>query len=135
MTEEHDSAERDIAVQIPAGLRDHLLCDAHGDCLPLIHVHSVVKQEAGGSLPTRQEVLLRTVRSLIGDGLMVVGRIGGEDVECVEPWDLSLDDAMARIHQRYVVQHDDRDWVFGIWFALTERGEQAAQALEARKSE
>ena len=70
-----------------------------------------------------------TVRSLIVDGLMVVGHIVGGSDERVEPWNTSLDDAMARIHDDYVVHHDDRDWVFGIWFALTERGERAAEAL------
>ena len=65
---------------------------------------------------------------------MVVGQIGGGTDERVEPWDMSLDDAMARIYDEYVVHHDDRDWVFRIWFALTDTGEQAAQVLEARTS-
>ena len=66
---------------------------------------------------------------------MVVGRIGGDIVEQVDPWNLSPDDAMARIHDEYVVHHDDRGWVFGIWFALTEQGERVAEALERKKSE
>jgi hypothetical protein len=77
---------------------------------------------------------LRTVRSLIDDGLMVVGNIVGASDERVEPWDMLLDDAMARIHDEYVVHHDDQNWVFRTWFALTARGQQAAEALN-KKSE
>lgn len=69
------------------------------------------------------------VRSLIDERLMVVGRIVGASDERVEPWDMSLDDAMARIYDEYVVHHDDQNWVFGIWFALTDSGERAAEAL------
>lgn len=70
-----------------------------------------------------------TVRSLIEDGLMVIGNIEGESDERVEPWDMSLDHAMARIHDEYVVHHDGRNWVWRTWFALTERGERVAEAL------
>ena len=66
---------------------------------------------------------------------MVVGEIVGASDERVEPWNMSLDDAMAQIRDDYIVRHEDGSWVFGIWFALTERGERAAQALEAKKSE
>lgn len=135
MTGEYDSGDLESVVSLLGRLREHLLRDALGECLPLALVHSVVTQETDGSLSTRQKVLLQTVRSLIEDGLMVVGRIGGEADECVEPWDMSLDDAMARIYDEYVVHHDDRNWVFRTWFALTERGEQAARALEATNSE
>ena len=70
-----------------------------------------------------------TVRSLIDDGLMVIGNIDGGSDERVEPWDLSLDDAMARICDEYVVHHEDRNWIWRTWFALTDRGERAAEAL------
>jgi hypothetical protein len=111
-------------------LRDQLLYDAVGDCLPLAHVDSVAGRMAADSVSTRQDLLMRTVRGLIDDGLMVVGNIVGASDESVEPWNMSLDDAMARIYDEYVVNHDDQNWVFRTWFALTERGQAVAEALE-----
>ena len=66
---------------------------------------------------------------------MVLGDIVGASDERVEPWDLSLDDAMAQTRDDYIVHHEDGSWVFGIWLALTERGERAAQALQTKKAE
>ena len=54
---------------------------------------------------------------MIDEGLMVVGGIAGGSDERVDPWDMSLADAMAQIHDWYVVHHDDQGWVFGIWSA------------------
>lgn len=111
-------------------LRDQLLRDASGgECLSLAHVDYVAGLIAADSLAARQKLLMSTVRSLIDDGLMVIGNIDGGSDERVEPWDLSLDDAMARICDEYVVNHDDRNWIWRTWFALTERGERAAGAL------
>ena len=86
------------------------------------------------SLTAQQKLLMSTVRTLIDDGLMVVGHIVGGSDESVEPWDMSLDDAMARIYDEYVVHHDDRNWVFRTWFALTDSGERAAEALTTKIS-
>jgi hypothetical protein len=133
MTRESGAGGSDSADLAAAHLREELLLDAVEGCLPLAHFDSVVGHVEKESVPARQALLLRIVRSLIENDLMVVGRIGGEEVECVEPWELSLEDAMYRFYDEYVVNHDDSDWVFGIWFALTERGEQAAQGLEARQ--
>lgn len=130
MTRESGAGGSDSADLTVACLQEELLLDAMEGCLPLAHFDSVVGHVEKESLPARQDLLLRTVRSLLEDGLMAVGRIGGETEERVDPWDVSLEDAMSQVHDEYVVHHDDNDWVFGIWFALTERGEQAAQALE-----
>ena len=111
-------------------LRGQLLRDASGgECLSLAHVDHVARRMAPDSLSARQELLMGTVRSLTVDGLMVVGHIVGGSDERVEPWEMSLDQALARIHDEYVVHHDDRNWVWRTWFALTERGERAAEAL------
>ena len=90
---------------------------------------------AGDSLPARQALLTSVIRSMIDEGLMVVGGIVGGSDERVDPWDMPLADAMAQIHDWHVVHHDDQGWVFGIWFALTEQGERVADALERKKSE
>jgi hypothetical protein len=111
-------------------LRDQLLRDASGgECLSVAHVDHVARRVAPDSLTARQELITGTVRSLIDDGLIVIGNIDGGSDERVEPWDLSLDDAMARIYDEYVVHHDDRNWIWRTWFALTDSGERAAEAL------
>jgi hypothetical protein len=84
---------------------------------------------AGESLPARQALLTSVIRSMIDEGLMVVGGIVGASDERVEPWKLSLDDAMAQLRDDYIVNHEEGSWVFGIWFVLTEHGERAAEAL------
>ena len=116
-------------------LREQLLRDASGgECLSLANVDHASRRMMPDSLTARQKLLMSTVRTLIDDGLMVVGHIVGGSDESVEPWDMSLDDAMARIYDEYVVHHDDRNWVFRTWFALTDTGEQAAQMLEGKTS-
>ena len=76
--------------------REQLLRDSSdGECLSLAHVDYVAGLIAAESLAARQKLLMDTVRSLIDDGLMVIGNIDGGSDERVEPWDLSLDDAMA----------------------------------------
>jgi hypothetical protein len=122
MTDEQHKVGGHNAASATAQVREQLLRDGLEGCLPLAHFHSVVSHAA--VLPSaRRELLFRTIRSLIEDPLMVVGRIGGDDVEHVDPWNLSLDDAMARIRDDYVVHHEEGSWVFGIWFALTSGGE------------
>lgn len=114
----------------PNVLRVQLLRDSSGgECLSLAHVDHVARRMAPDSLTARQELLMGAVRSLIDDGLMVVGSIVGGSDERVEPWELSLDDAMARIYDEYVVHHDGRNWVWRTWFALTDSGERAAEAI------
>jgi hypothetical protein len=131
MTQTYDGDDRREGALVRARLRDQLLRDAFGDCLPLAHVdHLVARLGGADSLSGRQDLLESTVRSLIEDGLIVVGDIVGGSDERVEPWELSLDDAMARLHDEYVVHHGDQNWVFRTWFALTDSGERAAEALK-----
>ncbi|MDO3634691.1 hypothetical protein [Mycolicibacterium arseniciresistens] len=115
-------------------MRDQLLKDAVGECLPLSHVDGVI---AGISpdepLAAQQEIVLRSIRTLLDGGLMVVGHIVGGADERVEPWPLTTEDALARIHDRYVVHHEDQAWSFDTWFALTESGQRTAIARRRRR--
>lgn len=114
-------------------LREQFLRDLNGDCLPLCHFDYVAGQILAPPSSARQRMLISTIRWLIDEGLIVVGGIvGGSDDERVDPWDLSLDDAMARIYDDYVVHHDPRDWVFRIWFALTDRGQKKPKPLKPK---
>ena len=84
--------------------------------MSLAHVDHLAQRLVADSLTVRRELVMDTIRSLIIDGvLIVVGHIVGGSDERVEPWDASLDDA--------------------IWFALTERGDQATEPLETKESE
>ena len=111
-------------------LREQLLWDGENDCLPMSHVNSVVAGAfPGGPTPARHALILSVIRSLLDDGLVMVGDIVGASDERVEPWNLSVDEAMARIADSYVVRHDDNEWVFTIWFALTDSGKRAVESL------
>jgi hypothetical protein len=135
MTDQQGISGHDAA-SVTARLRERSLGDLHDDCLPLTHFDYVAGQMAPADpLSARQRVLLDVIRALLEDELMVVGGIVGGSDEHVDPWDMSLADAMAQSHDCYVVHHDDQGWVFRTWFALTDGGERAAQALEAKKSE
>lgn len=111
-------------------VRDQLLQDALGECLPLAHVDGVVARACPDEqLSTQQEFLLRAVRSLLDDRLIVVGDIVGGSDERVERWDLTIENVIARIHDRYVDNYDDQIWSFNTWVALTERGERLAKGI------
>jgi hypothetical protein len=113
-----------------AAVRDQVLRDALGECLPLAHVDGVVARLCPGeTLPEQQELVLRAVRSLLDEGLVVVGDIVGGSDERVEPWDLMTEYAVAQIHDRYVDHHDDQTWSFNTWFALIKRGQHLAKRL------
>lgn len=107
-----------------------MLWDGENDCLPMSHVNSVIARVfPGGPTPDRHALILSVIQSLLDAGLMVVGDIVGASDERVEPWDVSIDAAMARITDSYVVRHDDNEWVFTIWFALTDSGRRAVKSL------
>jgi hypothetical protein len=124
---------RSETMTLHARLREQLLWDAVNDCLPMAHVNSVAARACPDEpKSTRHEVILSVIRSLLEDDLMVVGDIVGASDERVEPWRVSVEEAMATIRDKYVVRHDDEDWVFAIWFALTDSGQQAAGELRTQ---
>ncbi|WP_164478783.1 hypothetical protein [Mycolicibacterium stellerae] len=110
-------------------LRDELLQSmSGGECLPLGHIDSVVAYDhPADPLATRQTRVITTISSLLAEGLVDIGQIvGGTDAH-VDPWKLSTEDALTRLHQLYVTHHDDEaKWSVAIWFALTPDGERAA---------
>jgi hypothetical protein len=117
-----------------AAMRDQLLKDAVGERLPLSHVDGVVAGICPDEpLAAQQEIVLRSIRTLLDGGLMVVGQIDGGSDERVEPWPLTTEDALARIHDDYVIHHEDQAWSFSTWFALTESGQRTAIARRRRR--
>jgi hypothetical protein len=112
-------------------LRNQLLRDMLGDVLPMAHVHSVINREdLADTVSAKQDLAVRTVRSLLQDGLMQIGDVSGGDPAKLIPWELSLDDAMARLQDRFVRHYEEPAmWVFSFWFGLTETGERVAKTL------
>lgn len=94
MTDEHEISGHDAA-NATARLRESFLGDLLGDCLPLAHFDHVARRMAGDLLPARQALLTSVIRSMIDEGLMVVGGIVGGSDERVDPWDMPLADAMG----------------------------------------
>ncbi|WP_102141307.1 hypothetical protein [Mycobacterium hubeiense] len=116
-------------------LRTELLTSALEDWVPLTEVETVISYfQLADSRDVRQELALRTIRSLVEDGLMEIGDLPTEGTRLIA-WNLSLDEAMSRLRERYVEHYDEpAQWDFSIWLGLTESGERVAKELvdEAR---
>lgn len=115
-------------------LRNVLLSHAVGNCLPMAHVTSVIRpEELGDTRVDQQNVVLRTIRSLLDDGLMKIGDILGASDERVVPWDLSVDAAMERVRDLFVDHYDEPNlYDFTVWLQLTPAGERLARTLGGR---
>lgn len=71
------------------------------------------------------------IRELVTEGLFVLGVLAKKAPSGFEPWDLTLDAAMAKIEERYVDNFDDRwNWKTFVWLALTEEGKALALKLD-----
>jgi hypothetical protein len=106
-------------------LRARLLINGLYDDVPLAEIESVIiTDKLAETLVEQQELALSSTRSLLDDGLMVF--YGNEN--------LSVDEAMAKVHDLYVTRYDDPGaWVFAMWLKLTDAGKRAAKALEAAR--
>ena len=97
----------------------------------MAHVTSVMRREGLAHTPAaRQDLALRTIRSLLDDGLIEIGDILGASDERIVPWDLSVDAAMERVYDLFIGHYDEPAlWEFTIWLGLTPAGERLAHAL------
>jgi hypothetical protein len=121
MTDDH-SRRQESAMTVRETLRAELLTSGLSDEVPLAEVETVINRlQLTKTTAERQELALSTMRSLVADGLMQF--YGWED--------LPLDEAMARVTERYVDQDDDPSaWVFSVWLKLTDAGKGVATALK-----
>ncbi|BBY25462.1 hypothetical protein MSTO_56670 [Mycobacterium stomatepiae] len=112
-------------------LRNELLLDGTAMCIPMAQVTAIISREnLADNVAAHQDLVLRTIRSLLDDGLMKIGDIFGASDERVVPWDLSIDAAMDRVRDLFVDHYDEPDlYDFRIWLQLNPAGEQAARAL------
>lgn len=125
--------ENDAATSAQDRLRKELLISGLYDWVPLAQVDSVItRDDLAETLPSQQDLALRTIRSLMVDGLVEIGELPGPG-EKFQPWNLSIDAAMAHLADCFVRHHDDpTQWEFSIWLNLTDAGERTAKALEAK---
>lgn len=112
-------------------VRKELLLGALEGPVPLTAVDSCVTQQNRSAPVTEvQNATLETIRSLVGEGLVVLGDLSGETGRLVT-WSGSFDESMQKISDLYVVHYDDPGaWIWSAWLELTYEGEQVAHALQ-----
>jgi hypothetical protein len=114
-------------------VKEGLLIEGLQDSLHLSEMHSSFMPDTGPPRPVHelQRLTLSMIRELISEGLFEVGEIEGPSrTPRFVPWDLSLDEAMAKIEDAYVTHFDDRwGWVTMCWLHLTDKGKKLALEL------
>lgn len=132
----HDHPEKRVEVTAQDRLRGEILNSALYDWVPLIEVMAdIADNHLAEARAAKQDLALRTIRSLLEDGLMMIGPLPGKG-EKFTGWDLTIDGVMERLHDRFVDRYDDPvAWEFSIWLGLTEAGELVARELEGQKDE
>jgi hypothetical protein len=111
-------------------LRTELLTSGLHDWVPLIEVKTAITHyNLAETIPAQQSLALQTLRSLLEDGLMQIGDLPGTG-ENFPAWNLTVDAAMERVHDRFVRHYGDPEaWEFSIWLGLTESGKRLAENL------
>jgi hypothetical protein len=112
-------------------VRRELLLGALEGPLPLTAIDSSVTQQNRSAPETEvQNATLETIRSLVGEGLVVLGDLSDETGHLVA-WSGSLEESMQKISDLYVVNYDDPGaWIWSAWLELTHKGEELARALQ-----
>ncbi|MCV7196792.1 hypothetical protein [Mycobacterium angelicum] len=111
-------------------LRAELLTSGLDDWVPLVEVETVINRASlADTLAAQQDLALRTIRTLLEDGLMQIGDLPGPG-ENFAGWGISIDAAMQRVYDLFIVNYDDRArWDLTIWLGLTPAGEQLARTF------
>jgi hypothetical protein len=114
-------------------LRRELLISGLSDWVPLVEVETAITHyHLAETLPAQQDLALRTIQSLVTDGLIEIGDLPGPGEKFLA-WNLSIHAAMERVYDCFVRHHDDPTlWEFSIWLNLTDSGERIAKALKAK---
>ena len=138
MTQPDETRPPEDQTAMAAGdrLRRELLISGLYDMVPLIQVEQVItRNDLAETLPAQQDLALRTIRSLVEDGLMEIGGLPGPG-EKFPAWNLSIDAAMERVYDRFVRHYDNPTlWEFHIWLNLTDSGRRIAKAPEAKAAD
>jgi hypothetical protein len=110
-------------------LRAELLTSGLSDWVSLAEVQQIISHfQLADTDRASQDLVLRTINSLLRDGLMQIGELPGPD-EPFPAWE-PIDVAMDRLHERFVGHYDEpASWDYSIWLGLTEAGRPVANAL------
>lgn len=77
-----------------------------------------------------QQLTLSMIRELVDEGLFGLGEIVDRSHSGFRAWNLTLNEAMVKIEERYVANIEDRwGWTACAWLQLTEKGRAAALRL------
>jgi hypothetical protein len=103
-------------------LRAELLISGLSDWVSLAEVQQIISQFQLADTDTEcQDLVLRTIRSLLNDGLMQIGELPGPDGK-FPAWE-PIDVAMDRLRQRFVDHYaEPASWDHSIWLGLTDAG-------------
>jgi hypothetical protein len=112
-------------------VRKELLLGALAGALPLTAVDSsVTQQNRSASVAEVQNETLAAIRSLVDDGLFVLGDLSRETGRLV-PWSGSVDELMQKLSDLYVQTYEDAsEWIWSVWMELTAKGERVARTLD-----
>jgi hypothetical protein len=112
-------------------LRAEVLISGLSDWVSLAEVQQIISHfELANTDSDRQDLVLRTIRSLLDDGLIQIGELPGPDGK-FPAWE-PIDVAMDRLRERFVGHYaEPTSWDYSIWLGLTEAGRPVAKALRA----
>jgi hypothetical protein len=110
-------------------LRAELLASGLSDWVSLAEVQQIISHfQLADTDSDRQDLVLRTIRSLLADGLMQIGELPGPDGK-FPAWE-PIDVAMDRLRERFVDHYaEPASWDYSIWLGLTEAGRPVAEKL------
>ncbi|MDT5281087.1 MAG: hypothetical protein QOJ20_2282 [Mycobacterium sp.] len=112
-------------------LRIELLISGLSDWVSLAEALQIISHfQLADTDSERQDLVLRTIRSLLNDGLMQIGELPGPDGK-FPAWE-PIDVAMDRLRERFVGHYaEPTSWDYSIWLGLTDAGRPVAKALRA----
>jgi hypothetical protein len=118
-------------------LRDDILAGGRDDWVSMAEVRGCISRgRLADSASERQRLMLRTIRSLLQDGLVEVGDIPAPGDPGFLVWPGTLDEVMAGLTERIVAQFDDPDsWEYSTWLNLTPKGQQASADVIRQRSD
>ena len=112
-------------------LRAQLLISGLSDWVSLAEVQQIISHfQLADTDEERRDLIIRTIRSLLDDGVVQIGELPGRD-GTFPAWE-PIDVAMARLRERFVGHYNEpTSWDYSIWLGLTEAGRGVAKALRA----
>jgi hypothetical protein len=112
-------------------LRAEILTSGLSDWVSLAEVQQIITLfQLADTDSERQHLILRTVRSLLNDGLMQIGELPGPDGR-FPAWE-PIDVAMDRLREGFVDHYaEPPSWDYSIWLGLIEAGRSVAETPRA----